>query len=65
MKHPNFAPFAGRPVSDYARQEKAAWQHEQMVKAHEQEKHEHWQTNPCDTLGLEPDFPVEVLEQQE
>jgi len=64
MRHPNFAPFAGRPVSDYARQEKGAWQHKQMVKAHEQEKHEQWQADP-QGLGVEPDFPVEVLEQQE
>ena len=47
---------------DYKRQKRAYYEYQQMLKAHEQEKHEHWQTNPCDTLGVEPDFPVEVFE---
>ena len=51
-----------RPVSDWEAQKRGYHQHKQMIRAHEEEKHEHWQTNPCDTLGVEPDFPTEVFE---
>ena len=52
-----------RPVSDWEAQERGYHQYKQMILAHEKEQHEHWQTNPCDTLGVEPDFPTEVFEQ--
>ena len=52
-----------RPVSDWEAQDRGYHQYKQMIRAHEEEQHEHWQTNPCDTLGVEPDFPTEVFEQ--
>jgi len=51
-----------RQQSDWQRQAKGAYQYEQMLKAREKEQHERWQTNPCDTLGCEPDFPGDVRE---
>jgi len=47
---------------DYKRQERGYYQYQQMLKAHEQEERTKWCNHRADTLGVEPDFPVEVFE---
>jgi len=50
---------------DHQRQARGYHEYQQMLRQREQEERTKWCNQRSDTLGVEPDFPVEVLEQQE
>jgi len=44
-----------RPVSDWAAQDRGAWEHEQMIKAHHKEQARRWMDAPPGMTTCKPD----------